>query len=322
MVDAYGSQNLTAAFIERLESAGIEFRWFGRLYSRGRFHLGRRLHRKVIVIDASVSVVGGINIADHYNDMHGQKAWLDFAVIITGEASRRLWLICRQRWFSIRFRRFSVRLRRKHFQISGQHTTHTPVKISQNDFVRNKHDIAITYRQSIRQAQKSIMIVGGYFLPGGTMRRLFRHAVERGVEITVIFAEKSDVGVLVEARRYLYNWLLTNGIRLFEYKPSNVHGKVLIRDDVFTTLGSYDLNNLSTYSNIELNADIDDADFSQSLKSHLKKIMKTDCREITRENFYRKNSVWGKIKMWSAYRFVKTLFVLSVLLAGKRKQEF
>ena len=101
--------------------------------------------------------------------------------------------------------------------------------------------------------QVLVWIVGGYFLPGGRTRRLLRNAVRKGVDVCVLVAEKSDVGIMVNARRYLYSWLTTNGIRVYEYKPSNVHGKVLIRDEKWTSIGSYDLNNLSTYSNIELN---------------------------------------------------------------------
>jgi len=39
-------------------------------------------------------LVGGINIADRYNDMPGEPAWLDFALYIYGEASKQLCVLC------------------------------------------------------------------------------------------------------------------------------------------------------------------------------------------------------------------------------------
>ena len=150
-----------------------------------------------------------------------------------------------------------------------------------------------------------------------------RNAVKREVEKSMyLFRLNSDVRVLSDARKYLYDWLIRNGIGVLEYTPSNVHGKVLIADDCWTSIGSYDLNNLSTYSNIELNVDIDDKEFSKSLAGYIRQIMIKDCRKITKENTYRNMSVFSKLKMWISYRFVKTLFILSVVLAGKSEKEF
>nr|MBP6532408.1 hypothetical protein [Bacteroidia bacterium] len=190
-----------------------------------------------------------------------------------------------------------------------------------NDFVRNQNEIAISYRQAFRQAEKSLVIVGGYFLPGGRTRRLIRNAVNRGVDVSVLVAEKSDVGIMVSARRYLYSWLTKNGIRVFEYRPSNVHGKVIIRDDKWCSIGSYDLNNLSTFSNIELNLDINNHEFSTSISRHIQHIMNDESTEITLRSMLLKRNIFTRLKCWLAYRFVKILFVLSVVLAGKKDEK-
>jgi cardiolipin synthase A/B len=289
------------------------------LYSRGRFHIGRRLHRKVIVIDGMTSMVGGMNISDHYNS-NKENAWLDFAVLMEGQISRKLQLICRQRWIGVRFRKNNLPGIFRDTE-SERSAGGVRIRVRRNDFIRNHNEIAISYRQAIRNAEKSLWFVGGYFLPGGRSRRLLRSAIKRGVEIRVLVSARSDVPIVFYARRYLYDWLLRNNIRVFEYTKANVHGKVLIQDKKWTTIGSYDLNNLSTYSNIELNVDIDDNGFSRHIGNHLEKIMKESSREITKENFYRKSSLLIKLFTWFCYRFVKTLFVLSVLLAGKKERD-
>lgn len=321
LVDAFGSKNLSSETIINLRNAGINIRKFGELYSNGRFHIGRRLHHKISVFDGDISIVGGINISDNYNDTTEVKAWLDFAVIMYGNISRRLQYICRQQWDGLRF---SFHARKKLLKnIIHEHPMRgfSPVRIRRNDFILNKNDIAISYRDVLRRSKKSILLVGGYFLPGGRTRRLMRSAIKRGVKIEILVAEKSDVKVVVLARQYLYAWLIRNGIHVYEFRPSNVHGKVIISDEVFTSIGSYDLNNLSTYSNIELNVDINDENFSSKLAEYIKEIMQKDCNKLDGENMYKNKSLLSKFSMWFSYRFVKTFFVLSVLLAGKREKK-
>jgi cardiolipin synthase A/B len=322
LVDAYGSQEMSTEMINNLIRASIYFRKYGKFYSHGRFHIGRRMHNKICVIDGSVSVVGGINISDKYNDLPDNPAWLDFAVIMKGDISRSLQVICRKRWKGKKFFRNG---RNKEVIITGFESNipgKIPVRVRRNDFVRNMNDIAISYRETLRHSAESILLVGGYFLPGGRTRRMMKNAIQRGVKIDVVISEKSDVGVLNYARRYLYSWLIRNKIGVYEYMPSNVHGKVIIADGKWTSIGSYDLNNLSTYSNIELNVDINDAEFSKNLGEYIHKVMNENCKKITVENNYSNSGPFAKFSMWISYHFVKTLFVLSVILAGKKDKDF
>jgi len=317
MVDAYGSQNLSSQVRQDLKNSGILIKRFGKLYYRGAFHIGRRLHRKVIVADGETAMVGGINISNKYTHQKNSPAWLDFAVMIRGDAARRLLLICRQRWMNIRFKTFPKSLRDDLDKSTTPDKGSSHVRVSQNDFINRKNEIAINYRNYIRKSRESITIVGGYFLPGGRVRRLLKNAVHRGVSIRVIVSEKSDVKLVFFARRYLYSWLLKNNIAIYEYLPSNVHGKVLICDRKHVSVGSYDLNNLSTYSNLELNLEISDENFAGLFTERLNKIMKDHCRIVTPESYRKRMGAFSIFLSWLAYQTVKTLFVLSVLLAKK-----
>src|SRR5262249_23074109 len=138
------------------------------------------------------------------------------------------------------------------------------VYLRQNDWIRGLNEAFASYRREIKHAQTSLFIVGGYFLPGGKVRRMLRHAIERGVDVRIIIAAESDVKLQRLAIQYLYQWMIRNKIKIYEYLPSNVHGKVLIADKHYVSIGSYDLNNLSTFSNVELNLDIRDETFASS----------------------------------------------------------
>lgn len=318
LLDAYGSANFSEDFVRRIKESGIEFRWFGRIFRNGKFHIGRRLHRKVVVADEFASIVSGINISNHYNNLNGHVAWLDFGVLVKGEVSKKLYLICRQSWYKIRFKRFAKKPA-LHMVRHVEGTAAVRIRIRQNDRKIGKIQVTRSYYQLIREATESITIVGGYFLPGIKARWLLKKASERGVVIKLIIAENSDVGIMRNAMLYLYDWLLRNGIRIYEYVPSNVHGKVIIADRKMISIGSCDMNTLSAYSNIELNLDIDDIAIAIRLNKELENIITRDCKAVA-PNIFRIKSNWRKrLLRWISYRIVKSLFVLSFWLAKKEK---
>src|ERR1700743_102789 len=98
LLDGYASQHLPHEIIREWKTAGINFRWFFPLFKSRHFYLGRRLHHKVVVIDAAQGMAGGVNISDRYNDIGGQKAWLDRALLVEGQAALKLHVLCQDMW--------------------------------------------------------------------------------------------------------------------------------------------------------------------------------------------------------------------------------
>ncbi|REJ83003.1 MAG: hypothetical protein DWQ44_02500 [Bacteroidetes bacterium] len=320
LIDAYGSQNFKTHHKFRLRAAGIKIRRFGKLFSRGRLHIGRRLHRKVFVADGEVAIVGGVNISNNYMTQPGSPAWLDFALKVRGPVAHSLMAICKRRTKLPRLKKLIKEAINQEETASAREIS--SISIRENDYLRGKNEIALSYKNAIKNSRESVLIVGGYFLPGGVMRRVIKNAVERGVRISVIVSENSDVRLLIHARRYLYKWMLKNNIRIFEYIPSNVHGKVLVVDNNFVTLGSYDLNNLSTFSNIELNLEVNDEAFARIMTDKLNEIIRKNCREVTLEEMKLRNTLWSRFRNWAAYQFIKTLFALSLWLANRDEKDF
>ena len=315
LLDAYGSNNLSDAFIKKLRAEKIEIRLFGNLFREGRFHIGRRLHRKVIVVDGITSIVSGINISNNYNSLSGNPPWLDFSILVQGDVTKKIHQICRQSFFKIRFGKRSKKLGaqiQQHFYTTSHQVK---MRVRENDWKLGRNQVVRSYYQLIRQAQESLTIVGGYFLPGRRGKKMLRRASERGVVIKLIIAERSDVGLMRTAMLYLYDWLLRNQVRIFEYLPSNVHGKTIVADKKKISIGSYDLNTLSTYSNIELNLDVDDPKLAGDFHEQLEEIIKNDCKEITAQSFRTRSSIWKRFSRWLAYKLVKSLFILSIWLA-------
>src|SRR4029078_12320338 len=96
--DGYASKSLADSFISDLESNGVNFRFFEPIFKSGSFYVGRRMHHKILVADATYALVGGVNIADRYNDIENIPAWLDFALQIKGEVAMQLCMLCMKTW--------------------------------------------------------------------------------------------------------------------------------------------------------------------------------------------------------------------------------
>src|ERR1700759_3986138 len=69
LLDGYASQDLPKHLLHKWKEAGIHFRWFWPLFRSRKFYLGRRLHHKVAVVDATWGMAGGVNISNRYNDI-------------------------------------------------------------------------------------------------------------------------------------------------------------------------------------------------------------------------------------------------------------
>jgi cardiolipin synthase A/B len=278
LVDKYGSQALSKETVERITDAGIFFRFFRALVKSKKFYLGRRLHHKVVVVDGCKSTVAGLNISNRYNDMPEAPAWMDWAVYIEGEASERLEDICKSR-LRLRYAR-QVPKRAK-----TSVTNETKVRISVNDWVRRKRQIYRTYLEMFRDAKDEIIIMSAYFLPGRRFRRAIESAVKRGVKIKVVLTGNADVFMIKYAERFIYRWLFKNKIEVYEYTKSVLHGKMSVCDKEWVTVGSFNLNNLSAFASVELNADVFDKKFATGVHERLLQIIENDCVRVTERKF-------------------------------------
>jgi cardiolipin synthase len=181
--------------------------------------------------------------------------------------------------------------------------------------------ITQSYAEFISNAEKSIIIVSSYFIPGRIFRMRLAAAARRGVKIRVILAGISDVKIAKLAERYLYDWLLRNQIDIYEYQPSVLHAKAAVFDSAIVTLGSYNINNLSAFASIELNLDIKDSAFASSFESKLENVIQNDCRKITRDD-YARIGFFTKIRYWFAHVLLRLiLFLFTNNLKRERRME-
>jgi len=318
LADGYASQSLSKESIEDLKSAGINFRYFEPLMRSKNFYFGRRLHHKLVVVDARYALVGGINVSNRYNDMPEEGAWLDFALWLEGETAKDLCVLAWKTWKAYPAKMGKTPCESNTIEFDIPKDERVQVRMRRNDWVRRKSEISSTYLKILRESKSSVVFLSSYFLPGRTFRSSLRRAVLRGTKVRIIMAGTSDVMLAKRAERWYYDWLLRNGIELYEYQKTVLHGKLATVDDQWMTIGSYNINDISANASIELNLDVADPAFAKQTREVLEKIMVKDCVRISAEQYKRSKNIVKQFMHWTSYEIFRvTLFLFTFYFRQK-----
>ena len=319
LLDGYASQHLSKQVIEEWKTASIHFRWFWPLFKSRHFYLGRRMHHKVIVVDAARGMAGGINISDRYNDIGGQKAWLDRALLVEGQAALKLHLICEDMWTKAYWKATPKKEKFSYLPPSVPEEE-CMVRVRRNDWVMGKNEISRSYVEMFRQAQSRIFVLSAYFLPGKILRKVMVQAARRGVVIKIVVGSISDVKVSRLGEQYMYRWLFRNKMEVYEYQDTILHGKLATYDGIWMTDGSYNVNRISAYASVELNMDVRNPVFAMKVEEELEGIIRDHCKRIVPEEYFNHIGLFQRFRQRLAYQMIRLLFFLFTFYFRQEKE--
>ena len=315
LLDAFGGGSFSKQLIKKVEDAGVLFRKFSPAFISKGFQLSLRLHHKVLLVDGETVIIGGMNFANRYRGTPKLKAWLDFALIVKGPECVQILDILKRLWN----KKFILKKERSHETIHKMifYPENVRIRISQNNWYRNKIEILKSYRSAIKHSHKRMIIFASYFLPGRNERKILRNAGRRGVDMKIVLSAVSDAPMFKRATNFLYGFILRNKIKIYEYLPSNLHAKVATVDGKWSTIGSYNLNHLSDYGSIEMNVDVLDTNFTEQFEKLLRGIIEKDCRQVTFEEYMRRRTWLSMLSDWISYQMIRLLMRLMFLLTPK-----
>jgi cardiolipin synthase len=129
-----------------------------------------------------------------------------------------------------------------------------------------------------------------YFIPDEVATEMLVAAVKRGVAVRVILpGPHIDADIVQSASRARWGPLLEAGVEIYEYQPTMFHCKVMVVDEVWTSVGSTNFDNRSFALNDEANLNIYDRDFAKEQARTFEEDLKR-ARRITLEDW--KNRPW------------------------------
>ncbi|MDD3081018.1 MAG: cardiolipin synthase [Desulfobacterales bacterium] len=223
-----------------------------------------RNHRKLLIADGRTGFTGGMNISDRHL-VHCQsrgRCIQDMHFRITGPAAFQMEQIFIEDWLFA----------------SGEALSQTAYQpFSEGDaFCRTIIDgpdedldklIAILVG-AVSAARKSVRIMTPYFLPPRPLIAALQSAALRGVDVTVILPEKSNLPFVQWATENMLWEPLQRGVRICYQPPPFAHSKLFIVDDIYSQIGSANIDPRSLRLNFEIAVEVYDHSFSGVLTRH------------------------------------------------------
>src|SRR5690554_6244623 len=281
-VDGYGTADISDEYVESLTSVGIRFHIFDPQPRRLgiRTNVFHRMHRKIVVVDDDVALVGGINYSLDHLAEYGDGAKQDYAIAIRGPAVAQI-------------KQYVVDALESESASRGERILKWPsprpapggtVALVVRDNDTHSNDIEVHYRVAIRTAKHEILLANAYFFPGYRFLRDLRNAAKRGVRVRLILQGEPDMPMARLAATMLYDYLLSGGVQIYEYCERPLHGKVATVDGIWSTIGSSNLDPLSLALNLEANILVNDRDFSGILQQRLESLIDNHCQLMQRQS--------------------------------------
>ena len=262
--DWIGMRGIASSYLSALKAAGIEHRVFNPPGLRAWLGLIPRDHRKLLVADSAVGITGGVGIGNEWIGKTTRRRghWRDTAVRIEGAAAGDMQQAFETMWERSlkRERRGSHRLTRRIARGAHLDPSNAPpalVGIVEGEPLRLR--IARALQMQAISAERSIWIANAYFVPSPSEVEALLGAARDGVDVRILVPARNDHRWVSFLTRRYYRRLLTNGVRIWEWKGTMMHAKTSVVDGRWVRVGSTDFNPLGVAINYELDAVIEDA---------------------------------------------------------------
>jgi cardiolipin synthase len=258
LFDAFGSLGLSRADRRRLLEGGVELRFFNPLALAKRLGNLLRDHRKLLLTDGRTVFVGGTGLTDEFAPGNPHGPWREVMVRIQGPVVAD-W----QRAFARTWRRTGAQLDLP-LPPACEPAAGAAGRLSLSE-ARHRSVLANGVLRRIDSSIQRAWIMSAYFVPARRFRAALGRAARRGVDVRLLTpGARTDHPWVRYASRRFYARMLRGGVRIYEYQPHMLHGKVILCDD-WVSIGSSNLDRWSLRWNLEANQEVADRRFADTV---------------------------------------------------------
>ena len=231
-------------------------------------------HRKMLVVDGSTAFIGGFNLGSLY-----ETTWRDTHLRMNGPAAAHL---------SQSFIDFWNQHTPKKDHITRHYPRHFDplINIRGTSAMRLTFPIRDMYIEAIDKAERSIQLSNAYFVPDRVLLDALNAAAQRGVDVQILVPWVSNHVIVDWLTRGYFAVCLKAGIRIFGYR-NMLHAKTCTIDGEWSTIGTANLDRLSSVGNYEINVEV----YSNKLANQMEELFKCDISnslELTLEQWLKR----------------------------------
>ncbi|MCL2375809.1 MAG: cardiolipin synthase [Defluviitaleaceae bacterium] len=292
LLDGMGNFRTPKRIFKPLIQAGGQLGIFLRLRL---FRANFQNHRKLCVIDGAIGYIGGFNIGDEYmGEVARFGPWRDLHIRIYGDAAKELGLHFIMDWNFIDPKR-KIEAGDKYFPvIEAPSNDGCLMQIVSGGPDTKWPNIYNGLSKMISEANERIYIQTPYFAPDDNIFESLKIAALSGIDVRIVIPAHPDHPFVKWCSLSYLGELLKAGVKCYEYTEGFIHSKMLIIDDLVTSVGTTNMDIRSFKLNFEINAFIYDYKLTNLFLEQFYKDLK-DSAEITIEA-YQNRSWWQKVK--------------------------
>lgn len=252
LLDSLGCLTISKKTLEPLLQAGGKVSFFlPVLPFRRKWSANLRNHRKIVIVDGNIAMIGGMNLSDNFmGPTPSSNRFLDNAVFLKGEAIYDIEQVFRSDWY------FTTEQELPEPKISSFSPETNPlpglvqVVPSGPDVPEDTlHDAILT---ACMEARERIWIVTPYFVPDEPILKILNLQARSGIDVSIILPRQSNHRMADFARGPALRELINSGAHIWFYEKGMVHSKLLVFDRFLAVTGSPNLDIRSMYLNFEI----------------------------------------------------------------------
>ncbi len=301
--DSVGCLDVPPAFFQHLREGGIHTLEFNPLKTskpNRNSLVTERDHRKILIVDGEVAFTGGVNISDVYFEgsasgyfgPSARESWRDTEVQIRGPAVAEFEKLFWDTWN----RQNGPRLPPRNYFPTLKNEGNNLVGVVGSIPGEKNRTTYLMYVSAITHSENTVHLTSSYFVPDDETVKALTGAAKRGVDVKIILPGSSDIGFVFYAGRSYYTRLLKSGVKLYERRGAILHAKTGVIDEVWSTVGSTNLDLWSFLRNDEVNTVILGQDFALEMEALFTKDLENS-RQVHLEE-WEKRGLSERMKEW------------------------
>ncbi len=251
VLDALGSRKVSESMLADFHEAGGRSAFFMpmlHLPFRGRANL--RNHRKIVLADRKVAVIGGMNLAREYmgaGDDHTR--WTDLALTLRGPVVADLEDVFLSDWAFASDEELEPIPPNPPYEDDGEGVPLQVVPSGPDVSTDYLYDTVLT---NIFSAERRIWIASPYLIPDEMLTKGLCIAAGRGVDVRIVVPRRSDHRLADLVRRGYLRQIQDAGGRVMLFTPGMMHAKLILIDDAPAIIGSMNVDMRSFFLNFEI----------------------------------------------------------------------
>lgn len=241
-------------------------------------YINLRNHRKLLIVDGHKAFTGGMNIRSRH--LNASESVIDSIhdvhFYVTGPVVADLQGTFLSDWYFVTGEKLQDQC---FFPAIEPHGAALACCVADGPD-REFRKIEQIIKGALSCAKNHVYIMTPYFIPDREMTSSLVTAALRGVDIRIVLPGQNNLIFVDWASRALLWELLANGVRVYYQPPPFVHTKLLLADNIWSLIGSANLDTRSLRLNFELNLSVFDSELSTTI-NHLFEQTFADSRETT-----------------------------------------